>query len=63
MTGEKSYENGLCVSIFLKNMGWYMRIIGKFDNNECIVYIFTVKVENAPKIIFNEKNIIVGIKN
>ena len=47
-------ENGLCVSIFLKNMGWYLVVIGKLQNDECLVYIFTSKIQNGITGIFNK---------
>ena len=49
---KKTVANGLCVSIFLKNIGWYLIVIGNLDNYECIIKIFTGKVENVTPIIF-----------
>ena len=54
MTWKTSDVNGLCVSIFLKNMGWYLGVIGNLDNYECLIYIFTGKYENVTPIIFNK---------
>ena len=54
MNWEKIDENGLCVSIFLKNLGWYLGVIEKLQNDECLIYIFTGKVQNGTPIIFNE---------
>ena len=41
---EKLDSDGLCVSIFLKNMGCYFGVIGNVNNHEFIIYIFTGKV-------------------
>ena len=48
------YENELCASIFLNNMGWYLGVIGNIHNDECIIYIFTGKVKNSTTSIFNK---------
>ena len=45
-------ENGLCVSIFLKNMGWCLGVIRKLHNDECLIYIFTGKIQNGNLSIF-----------
>ena len=29
--------NVLCVSILLKDTGWYLRVIGNIHNDECII--------------------------
>ena len=29
---NRKYANGFCVSIFLKDMGWYFGVIGKLNN-------------------------------
>ena len=42
------------ISIFLKNIGWYLGYIGKIHNDECLIYIFTGKVENGTPIILNK---------
>ena len=34
---ETTDENSFFVSIFLKNMVWYLGVIVKFHNNECII--------------------------
>ena len=34
-------ENGLCVYNIIKDMGWYLVVIGKLYNYECLIYIFT----------------------
>ena len=34
---ETTDENIFFVSIFLKNMVWYLGVIVKFHNNECII--------------------------
>ena len=54
MNWKTSYVNGLCVSIFLDNMGWFFGVIGKFHNDEYLIYIFTGNVENGTPIIFNK---------
>ena len=41
MNFKTIYANGLCVSIFLKNMGWHLGVIGNIHNYECLIYIFT----------------------
>ena len=55
MNQKTTYANGLWVSISLKNMRSYWGVIGNIHNNECIIYIFTVKVEDGTPIIFNKK--------
>ena len=35
-------------------MGWYLVVIIELHNAECIIYIFTGKVENGTPIIFNK---------
>ena len=47
-------ENGLCVSKFLNNMGWYLDVIGKLHNRAFLIYIFTGKVQNCTTSIFNK---------
>ena len=54
MNCKHKYENGLCVSIFLKKMEWYLGVIWKIHNDECIIYIFTGKVQNFTPSIFNK---------
>ena len=54
MNWKTSDVNGLCISIFLDDMGWFFGVIGKFHNDECLIYIFTVNVENGTLIIFNK---------
>ena len=63
MNWKKSDVNALCISIFLDNMVWFLGIIGKPHNDECLIHIFTDKVENGNTIIFNKKCIHLGIKN
>ena len=44
-----------CVSIFIKDMGWYLEVIGNLLNDECIIYIFTGEVLNGtPNILTNQ---------
>ena len=51
---DKRDANGLCVSIFIKDMVRYLGDIGKLHNEECIIYIFTGKViYGNPKIFTN----------
>ena len=47
--------NGLCVSILLNNMGWYLGVIRKLQNDGCLIYIYTDKVQNVTPIIFNKE--------
>ena len=54
MNWKTSDINGLCISIFLYKMGWFLGIIVKLHNNECLIYIFTGNVENGTPIIFNK---------
>ena len=54
MNWKTSDVNGLCISIFLNRMGWYLVVIGNIHNDECLIYIFTEKVENGTPIIFNK---------
>ena len=53
MNWKHKDANGLCVSIYLNNIGWYLGVIGKLQNYECLIYIFTGKVENGTPSIFN----------
>ena len=50
------YEHGLCVYIFLKDMGWYLGVAGKINNYECIIYICTGKVIIGNTSIFNKSH-------
>ena len=54
MDCKTSYVNGLCISILLNKMGWYLGVKGKLHNDECLIKIFTGKVENGTTIIFNK---------
>ena len=54
MNWKTTDATGLFVSIFLKNMIWYLGVIGNIHNDECLIYIFTSKVENGTQIIFNK---------
>ena len=36
-------------------MGWYLGVIGKIHNDECLIYTFTGKFENSTPITFNKK--------
>ena len=46
--------NGLYVSIFFIDMGWYSGVMGKLHNYEYIIYIFTGEVINGNPNIFNK---------
>ena len=48
--------NGLCFYIFLKDIGWYLVVIGNLNNDELIKYIFTDKFLNGTPSIFNISN-------
>ena len=54
MNWKTSYRNGFCIQIFLDNIGWFLGVIEKLHNDECIIYIFTGNVENGKPIIFNK---------
>ena len=48
------YANGLCISIFIKDTLWYLGVIVKLHNNECLIYIFIVEVlYGTPKMFTN----------
>ena len=44
-------------------MGWYFGVIGKFHNDEFLVYILTGKVKMVPHIYLIKQCIIVDIGN
>ena len=48
MNWKASYVNGL------DKMGWFLGVIGKNNNDECLIYIFTGNVENGTPTIFNK---------
>ena len=48
------YANGLCVSILLKKIVWYLSVIRKVQDNESLIYTLTGKVQNCNPIIFNK---------
>ena len=54
MNWKAAYLNGSCISIFLDNVGWLFGVKGKLHNDECLIYIFTVNVDNGTPIIFNK---------
>ena len=54
MNKKKIDVNGLCIPIFVNNMGLYFSVIVQLHDNECLIYIFTGKVENDTPIIFNK---------
>ena len=63
MNWKTSNVNGLRTSIFFNNMGWYLSVIGKLHSYECLIYIFTVKVEMALQLYLIKHCIIHGIQN
>ena len=48
------YANGLCVYIFFKSMRWYLEVIVKLHNYECVTYIFTGEALNGTQNVFNK---------
>ena len=54
MNWKTSDINGLCILIFLDNMGWFLGVIGKLHNDECLIHTFTGNFENGILIIFNK---------
>ena len=54
MNWKISAVNGLCISILLNKMGWFLGVVGTPDNDECLIYIFTGNIENNTPIIFNK---------
>ena len=54
MNRKISDVNVLCISIFLYKMGWFLGVIEKLNNYECLTYIFTENVENGTPIILNK---------
>ena len=36
--------NGLCITIFLDKMEWFLVVLGKLHNDECLMYIFTANI-------------------
>ena len=54
LIGTEHIQIDKYVSKFLKKKGWYLVVIGKLHNDECIIYIFTGKVQNGTPIIFKE---------
>ena len=57
MGWESSDANVFFVSILLKNMGWYVGVMGNIHNDECLVYIFTGKVQNVTPSMFNKNTV------
>ena len=55
MNWRTSDVNGLCITILLNNMVWYLGVIWKPHNDEFFTYIFTGKFENGTPIVFNNK--------
>ena len=40
ITWNKIYSNQLCVSIFIKDIGFYLGVIVRLHNEECHIYIY-----------------------
>ena len=55
MNWKTSDVNGLCITILLNNMVWYLGVKWKLNNDEFFTYIFTGKFENGTPIVFNNK--------
>ena len=49
---NKKYADGFCVYILIKDMGWYLGVIEKIFNYECLIYIFICEVINGTPNIF-----------
>ena len=60
---KTSSVNGLCISFLLNNMGWYLGVIGKIHNDECLIYMIKGKVEMVLQLFLIKKRIILGINN
>ena len=56
MSWKISDVNGLCISIFLNKMGWYLGVIGRIHNDEYLIYILTGKVENGTRYVGDTNN-------
>ena len=52
--------NELCVSIFIKYIGWYLVVMGILHNEECHIYIFKGEVQYCTPNIFKMYSIKVG---
>ena len=61
MTCKTSDANGLCVSILLNNMGWYLGLMGKLDNNEYQIYISHTKLKMSLRLYLTKHYKIVSI--
>ena len=49
---NRKCEIGLCVSIWFKDMGWYLGVIGRIHKDECLINLFTGEVFNGNPNIF-----------
>ena len=49
---NRKYASVLCVSVWFKDMGWYLGVIGRIHNDECLIYLFTGEVLNGNPNIF-----------
>ena len=54
MNWKRIDANFLCVSNFFRDVDWYLGVIGNLHNDECVIYIFTVKSQNGDPSIFNK---------
>ena len=46
----------LCGSTLFEDMGWYLGVIGKLQNGECLIYIFMGEVLNGTPNILNKSS-------
>ena len=52
----KLYANILCVSIFIKDIVWYLGVVIKLYHCKCLIYIFTREViDGNPRIFTNSQ--------
>ena len=63
MSWKTSNANGLCISILLNKIGWYLGVIEKLHKDQCLFKIFTGKVENVTTIILIKHCLFHGLKN
>ena len=63
---NKINADGLCFSIFIKDMGWYLGVIGRLHNESYHIYIYIYssdKLKMKLKICLKMNSIRVGLKN
>ena len=63
MNWKSSDVNVLCMSILLDKMGWFLGVIGKLHNDECLTYIFIRSVEVVLQLYLIKQFIDLGINN